>query len=162
MSTFGWRWWDLSSTGSLQSVNHVLWEPNEPIRASCMRHGVLSEEGWSQKKQGSASLAGKAHDLGVPWEDCTCGTWAFYDPELAEGLPHQGGYFKTCKVFGVVEAWGGIVWHEWGFRAEWITIRGVCVMRGRLHPAYEMPRYRTVDELCNVWDVEPLADEGIA
>lgn len=139
MSTFGWRWWDIAPNGSLQSVNHVLWPPNEALRAEC---GVRPPE------------IDKFHNqVGFPHLDCSCGYWAFHDPELAEGLPHSSGYFKRCKVFGIVEAWGGICWHEWGFRAEWVIPRAIVVKRGRLHAAYEIPRYKSVDDICKVWDV---------
>lgn len=138
MSIYGWRWWDINRDGSLRSVNNIIWPPNETFEAECLYDGINHPYGQT-----------------LPAYDCTCGVWAFHDAEIAAGLPGVG-FFRTAKVFGVIEAWGGIIHHQRGFRAEYADIRGLCVLRGVLHPCYEVPRYRNVKELCAVWDVEPL------
>lgn len=140
LSVFGWRWWNLAKDTSLQSVNNDLWPPNDPLRAEC--------------KYGNAG----SHADPAPSYDCHCGLWAFSDPEIASALPSVG-YFRVVKVFGIIEAWGNIVWHENGFRAEWAIPRAVVVLRGRLHPAYEVDRYPSIEKMLKVWDLGGGADD---
>jgi hypothetical protein len=122
-------------------VNNELWPPNEPLEAECA---------YGKDKNHPGQKA--------PVYDCTCGYWAFSDPDIAAALPSQG-YFKVAKVFGCVEAWGDIVWHENGFRAEWMVPRAVVVLRGRLHAAYEIPRYQSYSKLFAQWDLGAAADD---
>jgi hypothetical protein len=177
MSKIGWRWWDLGKDGSLQSVNHVLWPPNEPLQAECGFTGLPSPYLRSGHKRtlvdvrtgertdvSTGGLAdGLAHGMmltrdirvevePVPAYNCGCGYWAFWDPELASGLPKVSMYHRMTKVFGCIEAWGNIVEHELGFRAEWCIPRAVYVVRGRLHDAYEVDRYRNIEDMIKVWD----------
>lgn len=144
MSVFGWRWWDISKTGGLMSVNNVIWPPNEPLEAEC---------GTFDAKEVCRQTGEKP-----PVYSCHCGYWAFSDPEIAAALPSQG-YFRSTKVFGCIEAWGDIVWHENGFRAEWCIPRAVVVLRGRLHPAYEVARFKTMNEMFAVWDTGTGAED---
>lgn len=137
MSRFGWRWWDTAPDGSLQSVNRDLWPPNDPMEAICL----------------PAARNDPHPDEKPPAFDCRCGIWAFWDPEIASGLPYAESYFRNCKVFGVIEAWGDLVEHDYGFRAEFAIVRAVCVLRGRLHAAYEVPRYPNIDKMLQTWDV---------
>lgn len=141
MSVFGWRWWNLGKDGTLQSVNNLLWPPNDVFEAEC-EYGMKG-----------------THATKAPEWECHCGIWAFSDPEIASALPSQG-YFKVAKVFGCIEAWGDICWHENGFRAEFAIPRAVVVLRGRLHPAYdEVMRYGSINAMLAVWDTGGGADD---
>lgn len=169
----GWRWWDISKSGALTSVNGVIWEPNEPIRSECLANqwGTHSKhdriavmpDGRRRKVSKDVELGERRNGLRVieepaPAYDCHCGFWAYHDPDSAFGLPlsHNNIYLRTTKVFGVFEAWGDIVHHELGFRCEIAQVRAVVVQRGRLHPCYEIPRYRNLDEIVERWDVMPI------
>lgn len=138
MSAFGWRWWDLAKDGSLQSVNRDLWPPNEALKAECLFHSIAGGRHPGEK---------------VPAFDCHCGFWAFSDPELASGLP-ANGFARATKVFGVIEAWGQIIEHDLGFRAEFAIPRAVVVLRGRLHPVYEMQRFSSIPKMLETWDFD--------
>lgn len=190
MSKFGWRWWDLTKSGQLTSVNGLLWEPSEELHAECGRAPRYSIDPTRYNDSVGAhhratliTASGELHMLepdsrrvlrpgrrkgggeivveGVPGENCTCGFWAYHDPEGAYALPHlNGGYLVNCKVFGVIEAWGGIMDHELGFRCEYAAVRAVHVVRGKLHAAYEVSRYSSFAEIVKVWDVSE--DEELA
>ncbi len=140
MSAFGFRWWNLGRDGSLRSAafSDEVWPPNEELHAECR-------------------AASKAHSsLTVPELSCGCGYWGFWNAEDAAVLPHIG-YFQQAKAFGVIEAWGGIVEHEFGFRAEYVVLRAITVLRGHLHAAYsDVARYRQIDKMLQTWDVGDL------
>lgn len=137
MSIHGWRWWDIGKDGSLLSVNNLVWPPDEELKAEC-----------------EFGNAGSHPAITVPDFDCHCGFWAFWDPEIASGLPHLTSYFRTTKAFGLIEGWGGIVEHENGFRCQYAVPRAIVVFRGRLHPAYtQIARYRRIDDMLQTWDV---------
>lgn len=160
MSRIGWRWWDLEKDGALRSVNGEIWPPNEAIHAECIWHEknlAASMKRFARDNdlgKHSKVVHGKVVNDPVPAYNCSCGIWAYYDPEIASGLPHVSGYLARTRVFGAIEAWGGIVEHELGFRCEWAIPRGVWVIRGHLHPAYEVTRFKNLDELTKVWDYE--------
>lgn len=136
MSRHGWRWFDLGRDGSLRSVNGIIWPPNEPLAARC-------EFGKSDHPVAA-----------VPDLECGCGCWAFYDPEDAWSLQAGWGYFANAKVFGIIEAWGGIVEHEHGFRAQYAEVRAVYIQRGWLHACYsDVIRYPNPEQLLRVWDI---------
>lgn len=134
MSVFGYRWWEVGKTGQLQSVNKLLWPPNEPLEAV---HEFDPGVHPGQK---------------APVFDCMCGYWAFWDPELASTLPSHGSFAKQCNAFGVVEAWGKLIRHEYGFRAQFMVPRAVVVLRGKLHAAYDIQRYTSIASLLEIWD----------
>jgi hypothetical protein len=181
MSVFGWRWWDLSKGGALMSVNGVIWPPNDPVKAECSvsygkdaqgnpiynsRHGktLILPDGrrtllpHRDTPVGVRSNGAEVIVEGPPAYQCHCGMWAYYDPDGAFGLPlsHGHSYLRTTKVFGVVEAWGDIVWMDLGFRCEYAQVRAVVVQRGKLHHTYEIPRYKSLEEIVRVWDLTPM------
>jgi hypothetical protein len=184
MSVYGWRWWDLSKSGALMSVNGQIWPPNDPVKAECSasyghdengdpiynnRHGktIIFPDGRRKLlaskdvKVGLRSTGADVIHEGPPAFACHCGMWAYYDPDGAFGLPRAYGnsYLRTTKVFGVVEAWGDIVWMDLGFRCEFAQVRGVVVRRGKLHSTYDnLTRYQSLEEIVKVWDVTPMDD----
>lgn len=178
VSVYGWRWWDLSKEGALHSMNDQLWEPTEDpsegLHATCydMPEGMVSHHHTDMLRladgtiqpviRGSRPRGASIIREPVPGIGCTCGFWAYYDPEQAFVLPRTHGhtYLKSAKVFGVIEAWGGIAWMELGFRCEYAAVRAVIVQRGKLHKAYEVQRYKNLEDIMRDWDTMPLEDES--
>lgn len=178
MSVYGWRWWDIGRDGSLQSVNGDLWPPNDPLKAECMasgymgfndhhQHVIVMPDGRRRNVPISVPLGKRKNGVevikeGPPAFDCHCGMWAYYDPEGAWVLPRSHGrsYLRHTKVFGVIEAWGDIVWMDLGFRCEYAQVRAIMVTRGKLHPTYEnLVRYTSLEAITRDWDVEPIRED---
>jgi hypothetical protein len=63
----------------------------------------------------------------IPGDDCKCGIWAFFDPELllAEWPGRRAGDEPSELVSGVIGAGGNIVVHELGFRAQYAKVLAV-------------------------------------
>lgn len=152
MSVVGYRWWRVAPDGALMSwAFNDIWLPDEPMTARCS----MAELGETlaaidpEMKDEDAAWHASAD---TPDEDCGCGLWAFYDPEIAQGLLYKR-HMVSKLVFGVVEGWGGVVWHDLGFRAEFAQVRALVPNR-HLHDAYRtVPWYANVEELLKVWDV---------
>lgn len=137
----GWRWWDINKKGMATSVNGIIWPPGDALDAEHVKI--------------FGTCRGPEIGQSVPADNCTCGIWSFYDPIQASALP-KNGYFTQAVMFGMIEAWGTIVEHEFGFRAEHAIIRAVVQLPGRthgLHRAYhDVARYASIDDLLSVWD----------
>jgi hypothetical protein len=174
VSVYGWRWWDIARDGSLQSVNGDLWPPNDPVLAECKlinafghdlhQHEIIMPDGRRRNVPNTVTLGKRKNGVevireGPPAFNCHCGMWAYYDPEGAWVLPQSHGhtYLRRTKVFGVIEAWGNIVWMDLGFRCEIAQVRAVVVTRGKLHRTYEnLTRYPSMEAITKEWDVTPL------
>jgi hypothetical protein len=62
----------------------------------------------------------------IPDEDCACGIWAFFDPELMRAhftLPTAPEPWE--HVVGIIVADGDIVIHEKGFRAQYAKVAAI-------------------------------------
>lgn len=181
MSVYGWRWWDIGRDGSLQSVNGDLWPPNDPIQAECKLvpmfgentlhdHEIIMPDGRRRNVPRTVPLGKRKNGVevveeGPPAWSCHCGMWAYYDPEGAWVLPKSHGhtYLRRTKVFGVIEAWGNIVWMDLGFRCEWAQVRAVVVTRGKLHRTYDnLVRYGSLEAITKEWDVAPIEEASFS
>jgi hypothetical protein len=91
----GWRGWDVSDHGYLESVGtESTWGPKRAIKAICS--GNSSHE--------------------APQMACNCGYWSFKSHEnLVKAI---SGYASTVKVIGKVEIWGRVIECENGYRSE--------------------------------------------
>jgi hypothetical protein len=93
----GWRYWQLATGGRLLrsvSLRRFVWEPRQPLRASCMtgRHPA-------------------------PTEDCDCGIYAA--PDLDTLREHGLCLAPGGLVLGEVSLWGAVVAAEDGYRGEY-------------------------------------------
>src|SRR5215831_1336759 len=180
MSVYGWRWWDIGKDGSLRSVNGDLWPPNDPVHAECLndgiyrlsslhQHVIIMPDGRRRNVPVSTKIGKRKNGVevireGPPAFNCHCGMWAYYDPEGAWVLPRSHGhsYLRNTKVFGVIEAWGDIVWMDLGFRCEIAQVRAVVVQRGKLHKTYSnLVRYGSLEAITKEWDITPLGEEEV-
>jgi hypothetical protein len=93
----GWRSWHISPDGALMSCNqHAIWFPG-PNHANC--HMIGS----------APNLVGHAPD-----EHCSCGFYGLYTADQAE----QWRVDMFTIAFGIFLAWGDVILHPMGFRAE--------------------------------------------
>jgi hypothetical protein len=63
----------------------------------------------------------------IPGDDCDCGIWAFFEPEMmaqyVSPVPRAVDRFEY--VSGIVGAGGDIVEHELGFRAQYVKVLAI-------------------------------------
>ncbi|MDP8976014.1 MAG: hypothetical protein M3N28_06570 [Actinomycetota bacterium] len=104
----GWRYWQLSADArGLRSVSlrRFLWEPQRPMRASCMTGGHQA-----------------------PAEGCDCGIYAAADLDKlrSHGLCLSPGGL----VVGQVSLWGAVVVGEDGYRGQHALPRTLSLVEG--------------------------------
>lgn len=93
----GYRCWAIKDNRRLSSTNFVMpWEPGKPVEASCQRCGNPPST-WH------CGVIGRG-----------CGIYAWHRPEYLDSIAR----FSPYRVWGVVEGWGRVVWHENGWRAQ--------------------------------------------
>jgi hypothetical protein len=81
-----------------------VWEPEEMMRATCMRAGYrLRNRGWLH------------HD--APHAGCHCGIYAADSAATAVGLATERGH-EDPRVFGRVALWGLVAECEYGWKAS--------------------------------------------
>lgn len=109
----GVREFAIGDDGYLRSpvVDVHPWLPDTVERAEC--HG----------NPASARYEREAHD--VPGNNCKCGYYAFYSTEAQ--MEHGGGYPDIKPLRAVVSAWGDVITHDVGFRAEYMQIEALVV-----------------------------------
>lgn len=112
MPVLGVRDWLVADDGTLCSVamagDH--WRKREAGKAEC-------------RAEEFGCLVIGSHD--APGEGCGCGWWAFYDREACEELGYGADGMNRAR--GVVSAWGEVVEHEMGFRAEYMRLEAVIM-----------------------------------
>lgn len=98
----------------LAQLGGLLWAPNV-------------KEPWPTGEECMAGCS-VSPDHAPPHEECTCGIYAFYSPELAK----EGGYWPKAGaplfnrlVAGVIGAAGEIVLHESGLLAARATVEAI-------------------------------------
>lgn len=80
------------------------------------------------KNTAKCSYSGLGHP--APYAGCTCGLYAMHTPS-------RGIY--NVPVVGTIKAYGKVILHEEGFRAEYAEIEGLI-----LHPVSDTPLLRKV------------------
>lgn len=97
----GWRSWQVAIHNGwpcLQAcTRHILWLPGQRMEAVC-------EIGF-----GDASEFTRCDKNLCPCTSCTCGLYATWQPD----------HILAAKVYGQINAWGRVVKHERGFRAQY-------------------------------------------
>ena len=106
----GWRYW-LVVGGRLGSVSlrRFLWEPDRPLRASCMTGGHAA-----------------------PAEGCDCGIYAA--PDLDSLRRHGLCLSPGGLVVGQVEVWGTVVTADDGFRGEYAYPKELLLVEESVTP----------------------------
>lgn len=95
-----WRW-DASRKRLISLMNEIVWEPGEPLKATCSKAHATPAPG---------SVAAAAHD--VPVKACTCGVYAV---KTLEHLRAQD--YHNDGVLGLVQLWGRMLVGTKGYRA---------------------------------------------
>lgn len=159
-SVFGVRWWSLHHSGLLHGVKAGWWpEENE---AGCLNERsstVRSFREWAMgagpselpREFGLTEADPEAHE--TPVEECTCGFYAFWQPEPAP-------VYAQFPVAGVIEGYGRTVIGNRGFRCQKARIVALHVpladdadcetstlvseVEARLSDRYVVPVYATM------------------
>ena len=103
MAVNGWRLWRVDPDGTLRSVwkaSHKPWTA-QPQHAACARVTLL----WPPAVQSRAHRA--------PGPDCDCGYYLMLTAEQLAEL-----WVPSPVVAGTAVAWGTVVPHAFGYRAE--------------------------------------------
>jgi hypothetical protein len=103
----GWRVVD----GALRSVYLPLFWTEREVRATCM-----SDESPDAGAPRSAASGHSAPDRG-----CTCGIYAYYEPDMNFPTVDYRG------VIGIVSLWGTIELHEDGMRGEHARVEALAL-----------------------------------
>ena len=122
-SVFGVRWWSLRDDGMLGGVM-AAWQPG-PNTATCLapassrRSTTLAFRHWAAGSGPAVMpddlMHGESEPLpecSVPNEDCTCGFYAFWNPD------EQSQVSVRFPVLGVIEGFGRTLIGDRGFRCE--------------------------------------------
>jgi MraZ protein len=125
----GYRAWWCDSDG-LKSLNQEPWIPGKALPARCRtaERGALV---------GRAQNADAAHEL--PQTNCTCGVYAWKNPEHLCGLDELTKHLRSMGwrgygICGEVYLWGTVVEHELGWRAQFAYPKSLVL------PSYIDPR----------------------
>lgn len=124
------------TTALLKSVSmHFYWPPG-PTRAECFGTGLLENLSYSTHP--------------APVEGCSCGYYATYglqDLPIFQSWPYMGDMYSI----GSVNAFGKIALGTRGFRAEFMTIESLALLRGSsldwLAEAYQATPVHSFSEL---------------
>lgn len=107
----------LSSTGFIRSLmfNEIVKTPT--IHSRCHASYVIKQ------------MMGLPHE-NAPQSECTCGLYAYYNEtniakEKIEWENRSPISFWNYRTLGVIDAFGKIILHQYGFRAEKATIRAL-------------------------------------
>lgn len=142
----GVREWVVGDNGSLKSTGvDSRWEPRGTQSAKCLRTsdvtllmehyrfmmmtsqlGDLGDEGRLAELRREIAEAENGGHL-VPHQGCGCGLYAFYDRDSCG--EYGDGRAKESGVRGVVSAWGKVIRHEYGFRAEYMRLEAIILER---------------------------------
>lgn len=181
MSVMGWRFFNVTKHGALESHNGEVWPPNEPLEATCRvnvnsdpayyslhRRMVVPKADWIKEEDASGPWVKLGADIKwvtepCPVLNCTCGIYSYKDAELAwayQTNPAAHRATTAFRVFGVIECWGGICEHELGWRAQFAQIRAVASVNPKgIHEVYNVPRYKipagggfeALDDMIQIW-----------
>lgn len=126
-TVFGIRQWTLGTENNLPSLRGNygrIWKPGVNT-AECEYAGVL-------RARHPARI--------TPYKTCTCGFYAFWEPEEEPSVPY---------VLGIIEGWGQTIIGPRGFRCQYAEIRALCGnvrwrKRREIQRVWNVPLFRTV------------------
>lgn len=145
----GYRWWNLSVPPWVVGVGTEEYdEAKRRYFGSLREPGVLTganSQPWKPGRNEAVctrmAFADSQHLMHQPpevREDCGCGFWAYFSPDLRVGevlgmspanrppVTHDGSSY-VIPVFGVIRGTGRVIIGEKGFRSQYAEITGLCV-----------------------------------
>lgn len=145
----GYREWSISRLGRLQSLTRATTWGRLPLTAEC-RVPLF----FLPVKRKAASCESP------PQPGCKCGIYAWYEPRMTQAWGDASDPGKTAGLlekrmqtptrvnyaFGVIKAYGTIMPHEIGFRAEKAEIEALLVREGTDLSYYGFPVFHDVEE----------------
>ncbi len=130
----------------------LMWSPGKDEQAECLYHKAPWRGG---------RVAPRRH--ASPYEECTCGLYAYYSYWAAWRKAPQT---NVDRIFAVVSGWGNIEEHKSGFRSEYMRIEALVgpslstLRRGKARKMIE--RYAKIYEVPVVgypWQVHRWMDD---
>ena len=114
---YGIRKWKLTEDGILRSYSYDFQWNGTTNTAECLKfHKALQEV---------PTMKGMEHP--VPMKECSCGFWAYYDPN-GQYMSTVGTDTNALFAFeGIVKSWGKVIAGPRGFRAQYAKIVAICV-----------------------------------
>lgn len=112
---YGLRWWNLTMDRArpvLRGANAMFWNAGENVAECQCRSGFASyvitgsDAGWGRALK---------HEAPCECDDCACGFWAYWTPQLAARPPVTGWH---TPVLGVIKGWGLTTIGPKGFRCQ--------------------------------------------
>jgi hypothetical protein len=86
-----------------------------------------------------------------PGDDCSCGFYAYYDPLIYNS--GHGSLQAPYGVTGVASAWGDVVLHAFGWRAQYARVE--AIFHDPLLPEYGMREAK--EEIAREYGVEVIS-----
>ncbi len=151
MSEIGFRWWNITDKGQLESLGMTgyFWRPGI---------NTATHLGYS----------GLCHRTGTaPAPRCRCGFYVWQDPHKALAMPFRRPTYNYC-AFGAVEWWGRWYEHEEErapvtlLRVQFAVVRAVVVTGKRwLADSWKPLKMETILPLITRWSQPPTDDSGM-
>lgn len=159
MSVLGWRQWAVDRAGRLRPAwspwsalrpDVLLWRPDGPTRAVCLRWETRHEQ-WP-----AGGARGLPPHPPTPCERCRCGLYAYRTADVLRGVATPT--WTSCPiVVGAARLGGRLIVGEHGYRAELGYPVAVLDRDGVVAPAYRVARYRTWEALVGEWSAPDQA-----
>ncbi|HEY9289227.1 MAG TPA: hypothetical protein VIT43_14530 [Candidatus Dormibacteraeota bacterium] len=112
----GYRAWRMSESRLLSLVTPLVWEPQQVQKARCLSDTIVApylRDPWRSLLPQHPS----------PSSSCSCGFYAAY--RLADVMKSRFG--RNARCLGAIAAWGRVVLHREGFRAESVQLLGLLL-----------------------------------
>ena len=124
----GYRAWRTTDSRLVSMVTPLVWEPHQVQKARCLSDTIAApylQDPWRPLlAQHSAPSSG-----------CSCGFYAAY--RLGDVLQSRLGRPRRGRCLGAIAAWGRVVLHPEGFRAESVRLLALWVpQKDAGRPAY--------------------------
>jgi hypothetical protein len=157
MSIMAWRYWrwnylpgitmptrDAQFPGPTKNVHELclhgarggVWVPGYTMRAMCFEWGTHHDD----------------PDDDAPVVGCGCGIYALKEPETLMSFQrcsscpiHENLLCCPIQIQGIVELWGKIFVHEYGYRAEYGHLRALINAPPEVCEKYQVPNLPSVE-----------------
>lgn len=114
----GYRAWRISNSRLVSMVTPLVWQPRQVQKARCLGETIVGpylRDPWRSLLPPHPS----------PSASCSCGYYAAY--RLADILKSRFGRAQNARCLGAIAAWGRVVLHREGFRAESVRLLGLLL-----------------------------------
>lgn len=116
--SIGYRAWRISDSRLVSMVTPLVWQPGEVQTARCLSETIVApylRDSWRTLLPAHSS----------PTSSCSCGFYGAY--HLDEVLQSRFGRARHGRCVGAIAAWGRVVLHREGFRAEHVRLLGLLL-----------------------------------